>query len=152
MFHILSKCILVSAQESGRFALIQKLDSCMLMAFPVIGHKVYGGLILGIAKSSSTPCSCIPVFFSSDSCLCEQVVNFLLRGWIQYLESRGSIALPLLDTPQSVRDDFAWDLEFIREGSRKSTRVKFLMPSFSIWNRLISRFKSGFENCGTDSQ
>ncbi|XP_022876638.1 pheophytinase, chloroplastic-like isoform X1 [Olea europaea var. sylvestris] len=81
-----------------------------------------------------------------------EVVNFLLRGWIQYLESQGSIALPLLDTPQSVRYDFAWDLEFIREGSRKSTRVKFLMPSFSIWNRLISRFKSGFENCGTDSQ
>ncbi|KAL2511686.1 Pheophytinase [Abeliophyllum distichum] len=81
-----------------------------------------------------------------------EVVNFLLRGWIQNLESHGNTALPLLDTPESVDDHFAWDLEFIREGSRKSTRVKFHVSKFSTWNRLISRFKSVLENGGTNSQ
>ncbi|KAL2536803.1 Pheophytinase [Forsythia ovata] len=81
-----------------------------------------------------------------------EVVNFLLRGWIQNLESQGNAALPLLDTPESVDDHFVWDLEFIREGSRKSTRAKFHIPKFSTWNRLISRFKSGLENRGTNSQ
>ncbi|PIN11073.1 putative hydrolase/acyltransferase (alpha/beta hydrolase superfamily) [Handroanthus impetiginosus] len=69
-----------------------------------------------------------------------EVVNFLLRGWIQNLESNGSSTLPLLDGPESVDYDTTKDLEFIREGSRKLVRVHFHGSKFSIWNWLSSNF------------
>ncbi|XP_051123697.1 pheophytinase, chloroplastic-like [Andrographis paniculata] len=60
-----------------------------------------------------------------------EVVNFLLRGWIKNLESRGSIALPLAEIADC---EVAEDLEFSREGERKSMRVKLHGSKFSIWN------------------
>ncbi|KAI3448842.1 hypothetical protein Pfo_005507 [Paulownia fortunei] len=70
-----------------------------------------------------------------------EVVNFLMRGWIQTLESDGSVMLPLLDGPESADYDVTKDLEFTREGSRKSVRVQFHGSKFSIWNWLSSHFK-----------
>ncbi|GKV12672.1 hypothetical protein SLEP1_g23794 [Rubroshorea leprosula] len=71
-----------------------------------------------------------------------EVVNYLLRGWIKSLESQGSVSLPLLDDADGIEDDIAKDLEFIREGSKITVRVRFLGSSFSFWNRIISQIKS----------
>ncbi|CAK9147515.1 unnamed protein product [Ilex paraguariensis] len=74
-----------------------------------------------------------------------EVVNFLLSGWIRHLESQGSAALPLLDDPESARRDIAKDVEFVREGSKKSVRVQFYGSSFSLWNQINSYIKSWFK-------
>ncbi|CAA0827242.1 Pheophytinase- chloroplastic [Striga hermonthica] len=74
-----------------------------------------------------------------------EVVNFLLRGWIRNLESSGSIALPLLDGPESVDFVVTKDMEFSRKGSRKSVRVQYRGSKFSVWNRLTSHFKPLFK-------
>ncbi|XAR63487.1 hypothetical protein NMG60_11023440 [Bertholletia excelsa] len=70
-----------------------------------------------------------------------EVVNYLLRGWIRNLESRGSIALPLLDNPECIHHDFTRDLEFYREGSIRSVRVRFFGSRFSLWNRVSSLYQ-----------
>ncbi|KAJ6345389.1 hypothetical protein OIU78_008121 [Salix suchowensis] len=54
-----------------------------------------------------------------------EAVNYLLRGWIKNLESHGSVALPLHDDAEVVENSIARDLEFVREGSRKSVIVRF---------------------------
>lgn len=77
------------------------------------------------------------------SCLYFQVVNFLLRGWIQSLESDGSLMLPLLDG-ESSNHGVCKDLEFMREGSRRSVRVQFYGSKFSVWNWLKSQVKALF--------
>ncbi|KAL0349376.1 UNVERIFIED_CONTAM: Pheophytinase, chloroplastic [Sesamum angustifolium] len=74
-----------------------------------------------------------------------EVVNFLLRGWIQNLESNGSIMLPLLDGPENADFNVTKDLEFTREGSRKSVRVRFYGNKLSVWSWLSSHFKPIFE-------
>lgn len=72
-------------------------------------------------------------------------MNFLLRGWIQNLESDGSVMLHLLDDCQgSANYDVTKDLEFTREGSKRSATVQFHVLKFSIWNWLNSRFKPLF--------
>ncbi|KAA8515616.1 hypothetical protein F0562_018773 [Nyssa sinensis] len=71
-----------------------------------------------------------------------EVVNYLLRGWIRSLESERSVALPLLDDPNFIQYDIARDLEFVREGSRKSVRVQFFGSRFSLWNQISSFLKS----------
>ncbi|KAK6928806.1 Alpha/beta hydrolase fold-1 [Dillenia turbinata] len=52
-----------------------------------------------------------------------EVVNYLLPGWIQNLESGGSTPLPLFDDYEATKQDLARDLEFVSEGSPKSVRV-----------------------------
>ncbi|KAL0413665.1 UNVERIFIED_CONTAM: Pheophytinase, chloroplastic [Sesamum radiatum] len=74
-----------------------------------------------------------------------EVVNFLLRGWIQNLESNGSIMLPLLDGPENVDCNVTKDLEFTREGSRKSVRVRFYGNKLSVWSWLSSHYRPIFE-------
>lgn len=74
-----------------------------------------------------------------------QVVNYLLRGWIGNLESKGSVTLPLLDDPENIQYGTTKDLEFVREGSKKSVRVHFYGSRFSLWNRIRSYVKSRFE-------
>ncbi|XP_057797973.1 pheophytinase, chloroplastic [Salvia miltiorrhiza] len=72
-----------------------------------------------------------------------EVVNFLLRGWIQNLESGGSVVLPLLEGEGSehfVRKD----LEFTRKGSERMVRVQFYGSKFSVWNWLNSQLKALF--------
>ncbi|KAB1224941.1 Pheophytinase, chloroplastic [Morella rubra] len=71
-----------------------------------------------------------------------EVVNYLLRGWIRSLETQGSIAFPLLDDGESIQYSIARDLEFVRDGSRKSVRVHFFGPKFSLWNMIASYVKS----------
>lgn len=66
-----------------------------------------------------------------------EVVNFLLRGWIKNLESKGFVALPLLDD-ESGRYDVAKDLEYVRDGTKKSVRVWFYGSEFSMWSKLSS--------------
>lgn len=76
-----------------------------------------------------------------------QVVNYLLRGWIRNLESSGSIALPLLDNLETTREhDTARDLEFVREGSKRSVRVRFYGSEFSLWNQISSYINTGFKD------
>lgn len=74
-----------------------------------------------------------------------EVVNYLLRGWIGNLESKGSVTLPLLDDPENIQYGTTKDLEFVREGSKKSVRVHFYGSRFSLWNRIRSYVKSRFE-------
>lgn len=73
-----------------------------------------------------------------------QVVNYLLRGWIKNLESEGSVALPLLDDEESIQYSIDKKLEFVREGSKKSVRVRFYGSRFSLWNKIGSYFRSPF--------
>ncbi|KAK4592049.1 hypothetical protein RGQ29_016507 [Quercus rubra] len=75
-----------------------------------------------------------------------EVVNYLLRGWIKNLETQGSIALPLLDDGESIDYSIARELEFVRDGSRKSLSVRFFGSKFSLWNRISSYIKSQFGN------
>ncbi|KAM7264783.1 hypothetical protein ACFE04_002466 [Oxalis oulophora] len=68
-----------------------------------------------------------------------EVVNFLLRGWIKNLESQNSVALPLLDDTQGVLEsNIARDVKFMREGSKKAVKVRFLGSQFMPWERIIS--------------
>ncbi|KAK7258201.1 hypothetical protein RIF29_32721 [Crotalaria pallida] len=71
-----------------------------------------------------------------------EVINYLLRGWIKNLESEGSISLPLIDDVDSIKHTNARELEFIREGSRKSVMVTFLGSGFSLWDRIRSYINS----------
>lgn len=66
-----------------------------------------------------------------------EVVNYLLRGWIKNLESQGFVALPLLDD-ESGRYDVAKDLEYVRDGTKRSVRVFFYGSEFSVWSKLTS--------------
>ncbi|XP_047955490.1 pheophytinase, chloroplastic-like [Salvia hispanica] len=72
-----------------------------------------------------------------------EVVNFLLRGWIRNLESDGSAMLPLLDG-ESSEHGVCKDLEFTREGSRRSVRVQFYGSKLSVWNWLNYQLKALF--------
>ncbi|KAJ0751321.1 putative pheophytinase [Helianthus annuus] len=74
-----------------------------------------------------------------------QVVNYLLRGWIKNLESQGFVALPLVDD-ESGRFDVAKDLEYVRDGKKRSVRVQFYGSETSIWSRLTSYFNTQFQN------
>ncbi|KAK7312117.1 hypothetical protein VNO77_35722 [Canavalia gladiata] len=49
-----------------------------------------------------------------------EVINFLPRGWIRNLESQGCISLPLVDDVDSIEHSNGRELEFIRDGSRKT--------------------------------
>ncbi|KAK9125201.1 hypothetical protein Scep_014047 [Stephania cephalantha] len=79
-----------------------------------------------------------------------EVVNYLLRGWIKNLESQGSEALPLLDADKSDQHDVSKDLEFLREGSKKSVRVHFFGSEFSVWRQIGSYIRS-LTNSGAKS-
>lgn len=78
-------------------------------------------------------------------------MNYLLRGWIKNLETDGSVALPLLDDPEFVEHNVARDLEFIREGSKRSVRVQFFGSKFSLWNLISSYIKSQLKNLRINS-
>ncbi|KAK4253768.1 hypothetical protein QN277_010403 [Acacia crassicarpa] len=71
-----------------------------------------------------------------------EVINFLLRGWIKNLESQGSYSLPLLDDSNSTNFTIAKELEFMREGSKKSVMVKYVAgnSSFTLWDRIRSYY------------
>lgn len=75
-----------------------------------------------------------------------EVVNYILRGWIKNLETQGSFALPLLDDGESVNYSIARELEFVRDGSKKSVSVRFFGSKFSLWNSISSYIKSRFGN------
>ncbi|OIW17073.1 hypothetical protein TanjilG_15656 [Lupinus angustifolius] len=83
-----------------------------------------------------------------------EVINFLLRGWIRNLESQGSLSLPLLEELDSIKHTIDRELEFPREGSKKSVMVKFLGSSVSLWDRIRSYIKSDskFRNLAAKSQ
>ncbi|KAH6765865.1 pheophytinase [Perilla frutescens var. hirtella] len=66
-----------------------------------------------------------------------EVVNFLLRGWVEKLESDGSVILPLVDGESRV-------LEYTRDGCRRSVRVQFHGSNFSVWSWLYSQVKPIF--------
>ncbi|KAJ4978077.1 hypothetical protein NE237_008857 [Protea cynaroides] len=80
-----------------------------------------------------------------------EVVNYLLRGWISNLESQGSVGLPLLDDPASIHYGVLSELEFVREGSRKSVVVRFFGSRFSVWNWISSFLKSRIAELGINS-
>ncbi|KAG6575713.1 Pheophytinase, chloroplastic, partial [Cucurbita argyrosperma subsp. sororia] len=72
-----------------------------------------------------------------------EVVNFLLRGWIKNLETEGSVALPLVGEPDSIGDaNVVKDLEFAREGSKKSVSVRLYGSTSSVVERITSLFKT----------
>ncbi|MBA0584134.1 hypothetical protein Gorai_014961 [Gossypium raimondii] len=82
-----------------------------------------------------------------------EVVNYLLRGWIKNRESEGAVGLPLLDDMEmeSIQNNITRDLEFVREGSKKSVMVRFLGSKFSLWNLIKSSLKSRFGKLETKS-
>ncbi|XP_042438243.1 pheophytinase, chloroplastic-like [Zingiber officinale] len=65
-----------------------------------------------------------------------EVVNYLLRGWIRNLDSQGSVALPLVE-PEYEGRGFSKELEYIKEGSRKSIRVRFCGSEVSSFSTLL---------------
>jgi hypothetical protein len=67
-----------------------------------------------------------------------QVVNYLLRGWLKNLESEGSIDLPFLEEPSYAEHGVSRELEFVREGSRKSVSVRLYGTKISLWSQLSS--------------
>ncbi|KAI3845872.1 hypothetical protein MKX03_012066 [Papaver bracteatum] len=71
-----------------------------------------------------------------------EVVNYLLRGWVRSLESQGSVAMPLLDNPESVEYGVSRDLEFVREGSQREVIVRVVGTKSSIWNQISTFIKS----------
>ncbi|KAL5543639.1 hypothetical protein UlMin_007423 [Ulmus minor] len=75
-----------------------------------------------------------------------EVVNYLLRGWIKNLESEGLVTLPLVDDSESSEYDVAKDLEFPRDGSKKSVSVRFFGSKLSLWKSISSYFKAHLEN------
>eukprot|EP00262_Sarcandra_glabra_P000435 TRINITY_DN10517_c0_g1_i1.p1 TRINITY_DN10517_c0_g1~~TRINITY_DN10517_c0_g1_i1.p1 ORF type:complete len:531 (+),score=88.62 TRINITY_DN10517_c0_g1_i1:251-1843(+) len=81
-----------------------------------------------------------------------EVVNYLLRGWIQNLETQGSVALPLLEDLETVQNGISKDVEFSRDGSPKLVRVRFFESNFSAWNQIMSFFKSRITDLGISSQ
>ena len=81
-----------------------------------------------------------------------QIVNYLLRGWIRNLDSQGSVELPLLETPESVQYSISRDLEFFREGSKRSVKVRVFGSRFSLWNAISSYIKSRFEDLRINSK
>ncbi|XP_024982737.1 pheophytinase, chloroplastic [Cynara cardunculus var. scolymus] len=74
-----------------------------------------------------------------------EVVNYLLRGWIKNLESEGFVALPLLDD-ESGRYDVAKDLEYMRDGTKRSVRVLLYGSEFSMWSKLSSLVNTQLES------
>lgn len=78
-----------------------------------------------------------------------EVVNYLLRGWIGNLESQGYAMLPLLDNAEEANEYGVFrDLEFVREGSRKSVRVRYFGTKFALWSRISSFIKSRIGDLG----
>lgn len=67
-----------------------------------------------------------------------QVINYLLRGWLKNLESEGSIDLPFLEEPNYAEHGVSRELEFVREGSRKSVSVRLYGSKISLWSQLSS--------------
>ncbi|KDP30447.1 hypothetical protein JCGZ_17135 [Jatropha curcas] len=80
-----------------------------------------------------------------------EVVNYLLRGWINNVESRGSVPLPLLDDTETTRNSISRDLEFPRQGSRKSVKIRFFGSKFSIWNWISFNIQSQIARLATKS-
>ncbi|KAF7836113.1 pheophytinase, chloroplastic [Senna tora] len=75
-----------------------------------------------------------------------EVINFLLRGWIKNLESQGRFSLPMLeDESDNVKQNISKELEFMREGSRKSVTVRYFGSSFTVWERIRSYINSNFK-------
>ncbi|KAK7312115.1 hypothetical protein VNO77_35718 [Canavalia gladiata] len=83
-----------------------------------------------------------------------EVINFLLRGWIRNLESQGCISLPLVDDLDSIEHSNARELEFIRDGSRKTAVVRFFGSRFSLWDQIRSyiNLRAKFRNSAAKSQ
>ncbi|XP_043724545.1 pheophytinase, chloroplastic [Telopea speciosissima] len=81
-----------------------------------------------------------------------EVVNYLLRGWIRNIETQGSVGLPLIDDPASIQFSVLRELEFVREGSRKSVVVSFFGSRFSVWNLISSFLKSRIADLGINSR
>ncbi|XP_066323167.1 pheophytinase, chloroplastic-like [Miscanthus floridulus] len=67
-----------------------------------------------------------------------EVINYLLRGWLKNLESEGSIDLPFLEEPSYAEHGVSRELEFVREGSRKSVSVRLYGTKISLWSQISS--------------
>jgi hypothetical protein len=67
-----------------------------------------------------------------------QVINYLLRGWLKNLESEGSVDLPFLEERSYAERGVSRELEFVREGSRKSVSVRLYGTKISLWSQLSS--------------
>lgn len=65
-----------------------------------------------------------------------EVVNYLLRGWIRNLDSQGSVSLPLVESDYEG-EGFSKELEYIKEGSRRSIRVRFCGSEVSAFSTLL---------------
>ncbi|XP_047338017.1 pheophytinase, chloroplastic-like [Impatiens glandulifera] len=79
-----------------------------------------------------------------------EVVNYLLRGWIKSVESRFCVKFPLLEEAQNDEYGVAREMEFVREGSRKSVRVQFVGGNdISLWRRISSYIYSKFSHVVT---
>ncbi|OAY84916.1 Pheophytinase, chloroplastic [Ananas comosus] len=76
----------------------------------------------------------------------KEVVNFLLHWWIKNLESQGSVPLPFLEEPEYIQYGVSREVEYAKEGSRKSVQVRFLGLKSSFWNQMGSFLRSSISN------
>ena len=81
----------------------------------------------------------------------DQVVNYLLRGWIKNVESQGRIDLPLLEGSEHLEHGLSKELEFVKDGTRKSVRVNVRGSKLSLWRPLSSFLMSGILGSGATS-
>lgn len=57
--------------------------------------------------------------------------------------------LPLLDNAEEANEyGVIRDLEFVREGSRKSVRVRYFGTKFALWSRISSFIRSRIGDLG----
>ncbi|KAK3129344.1 hypothetical protein QOZ80_6BG0478090 [Eleusine coracana subsp. coracana] len=75
-----------------------------------------------------------------------EVINYLLRGWLKNLESDGSVDLPFLEEPSYAEYGVSKELEFVREGSRKSVGVRLYGSKISLWSQLSSFLNTRVSN------
>ncbi|MCL7044840.1 hypothetical protein MKW94_025329 [Papaver nudicaule] len=61
---------------------------------------------------------------------------------------QGSVAMPLLDDPDSAEYGFSRDLEFAREGLHRAVMLRVVGTKSSIWNQISTIFKSPTVNPG----
>ncbi|XP_078436256.1 pheophytinase [Wolffia australiana] len=80
-----------------------------------------------------------------------EVVNYLLRGWIKNLESDGRVALPLVEGIEDIEQGLSKELEFIKDGSRKSVKVNVRGSKLSLWKPIRSFVKSRLPSSGLPS-
>uniref|UniRef100_A0A0D9VM02 AB hydrolase-1 domain-containing protein n=1 Tax=Leersia perrieri TaxID=77586 RepID=A0A0D9VM02_9ORYZ len=137
----------------GQISFEEALSRCQMQGTPI--SLMYGREdpwvrpIWGIKVKKQVPES--PYYEISPAGHCPhdevpEVINYLLRGWLKNVESEDSIEIPFLEDPNYAEDGVSRELEFVREGSKKSVRVRLFGSKISLWGQVSTFLKYGLSN------